>query len=416
VEGIKKREPSSPALKTLVRDYVNKIKSGQPVFNDFSTTGSSGHVQWLNDSGQLGTKNYREGHFPGVEKIDGKHLLSYVEKKTSCHKCPVRCKADIKIKQGRHKGFSGGRPEYEIVINMGSLCGLGDPDELLYLSNLSNILGMDAITTGSVIAFAMDLFDRGILTLEDTNGLDLSWGNAQSMETLMHWMAQRKGIGATLCLGVKRAAEIIGKGAERFAFHTKGVEIYGADPRGSQAVALSYTVSLRGGDFTSVYPIPAFRYSPEKAQEEFGTPEAVNLLSTGGKGILVKKCLFASAVVDSLGLCKVPTLSIITGFNLENEAPLVQELTGLTLSAKELMAIGERLVNMEKLFNLTHGTCRADDNLPEVFQKKGLPSGPAKGITVTDLSVMVDDFYRAMGWDSQGQPTPDTLERLRLTA
>jgi len=414
VEGVKIKEKTSPKVKTLVKDYIGKIRSGLPIYNDFATTGSSGHVQWLNDSGQLGTRNYREGSIKGVEKIDGKNLLGFVKKKTSCHRCPVHCKAEVKIKAGRHQGFYGGRPEYETVINMGSLCGLDEPEELLFLSNLANILGLDTISTGSVIAFAMDLYDRGIITLEDTNGLELTWGNAMAMERLMHLIAQRKGLGRILSLGVKGAAQIIGKGSEKYAYHAKGVEIYGSDPRGTQAIALAYAISLRGGDFTSVYPIPAFRYTPERAEKEFGTAAAVDPLSAKGKGVLVRKCLFVSAVIDSLGLCKVPALSIIADFNLENESLLSQAVSGLDLSAADMLLIGERVINMEKIFNLAHGASREWDNLPETFQKEGLLKGPVKGVTVDDLSLMVQDFYRSMGWDKEGVPTRRNRKRLKL--
>ncbi|ACN17464.1 tungsten-containing aldehyde ferredoxin oxidoreductase [Desulforapulum autotrophicum HRM2] len=414
VAGVKNLEKSSPETKALVKAYIGKIKAGLPIYTDFSTTGSSAHIQWLNDTGQLGTRNYQEGTMDGVEKIDGKNLLTYVEKKTSCHRCPVHCKAEIKIKAGRHQGFHGGRPEYETVINMGSLCGLKDPDELLYLSNLANILGIDTISTGSIIAFAMELYERGIITTQDTGGLALTWGNAQAMEALMHQIALRKGFGKILSLGVKGAASVIGKGSEQYAYHTKGVEIYGSDPRGSQAIALSYTVSLRGGDFTSVYPIPAFRYTQEKAQKEFGTTAIMEPHIIDGKGILVRGCLLTSAIIDSLGLCKVPTLSIMADFTLENESDLIRAITGLELSAQELFYRGEQLINMEKLFNLAHGASLENDNLPGLFQEKGLPHGPVKGLLVEDLSVMVQDFYTVMGWDEAGIPTGETLKRLKL--
>ena len=414
VEGIKTREKSSLKTKALIKDYIGKIKAGLPIYKDFSTTGSSGHIQWLNDSGQLGTRNYREGIMEGVEKIDGKNILNYVKKKTSCHRCPVHCKAEIKIETGRHKGFHGSRPEYETIIDMGSLCGLNDPDELLFLSNLANILGMDTISAGSVIAFAMDIYDRGIITTEDTGGLELNWGNARAMESLMYQIAARKGFGKILCLGVKKAAEIIGKGSERYAYHTKGVELYGSDPRGSKAIALSYTVSLRGADFTSVYPIPAYRCTLERAQKEFGSAAVTDPFVMEGKAELVGKCMFISAVIDSLGICKVPALSIIADFNLENESALTQAIIGLDISAKEMLYIGERLINMEKIFNLTHGASKSSDNLPDLFLKKGLTKGPVEGMIVNDLLEMVQAFYDVMGWDKEGVPTLETLERLKL--
>ena len=141
-------------------------------------------------------------------------------------------------------------------------------------------------------------------------------------------MPNQEGLGRVLALGVKQAADIIGKGAEKYAYHVKGVELYGGDPRGMMGMALAYAVSMRGGDFTSVYPVPEFRYSPQQAEEEFGTREVVDSAAVAGKGAMVKKCMIVSTVIDSLGLCKVPALSIIGDFSLEMESKLVAAITG----------------------------------------------------------------------------------------
>ncbi|MCP4690354.1 MAG: aldehyde ferredoxin oxidoreductase family protein [Desulfobacterales bacterium] len=415
VEGVKRKEKTDSAAKAIIREYVSKIKNASPVYDDFSGWGSAGHITPLNEAGQLGTRNYREGVMENAHEIDGKNLKKFVRKKTSCHRCPVHCKATIKLEAGRHRGFTGGRPEYETVINMGSLCGLSDPGELLYLSNLANILGLDAISTGSVIAFAMDLYDRGILTPADTGGLALTWGNAEAMEQLMKMIAGREeGLGEILARGVKRASEIIGKGSGKYAYHTKGVEIYGADPRGAQAMALTYAVSLRGGDFTSVYPIPAFRYSPEMARRDFGTEASIDPLVTEGKGALIRGCLLVSAVIDSLGLCKVPALSIIGRFDLENESRLVKAFAGVDLSPRALFRVGERIIAMEKLFNIAHGATAEDDNLPGMFQNEKLENAAVKGEIVHGLRAMVRDFYRLMDWNERGAPTRELMARLNL--
>jgi aldehyde:ferredoxin oxidoreductase len=415
VEGVRQTKKTDPATKGFIREYVSKIKTAGPIYDDYSKWGSASHIEPLNREGQLGTRNYREGTMENVHEIDGKNLQQYVEKKSSCHRCPVHCKAEIKLKKGRHRGFTGGRPEYETVINMGSLCGLSDPEELIYLSNLANMLGLDTISTGSVVAFAMDLYDRGILTLEDTGGIDLTWGNARAMEVLMRQIAGgREGIGKILAQGVKKASESIGKSSHKYAFHTKGVEIYGADPRGAQAIALTYAVSLRGGDFTSVYPIPAFRYSPEMAQADFGTRASIDPFVTQGKGAMIRKCLLVSAVIDSLGLCKVPVLAIVARFDLENESRLIKAFTGIDLSSEELFTIGERIINMEKLFNLARGATAEDDNLPEMFQSEKLENTAVKGEIVHGLQDMVQDFYNLMGWDEKGVPTKALLHQLNI--
>lgn len=414
IEPVKVSRPVSTGTKALIRRYIQSIQKTIPSrYHDFSQLGSAGDILELNEMGLLGTRNYQEVQTENAARIDGRHLKRYVNKSVSCHKCPVHCKAEIHIDSGRHQGFSGGRPEYETVINMGSLCGLTDPDELLYLSNLCNILGMDTISTGSIIAFAMNLFEKGIITTRDTGGLVLEWGDARVMETLMHRMARQEGFGGVLAQGVKRAAEIIEKGAEKYAYHVKGVEIYGCDPRGLSGTALSYAVSLRGGDFTSVYPVPEFRYSPERAEKEFGSRKAVDFTATEGKGAMVRFCMIVSAVVDSIGLCKVAMLSIANHFDLEMEAELVKSITGIEISPQDFIRIGERIINMEKCFNLRHGATRGMDNLPDKFTTEPVSQGPAKG-TKVDLEPMIADFYRAMGWDDEGKPTPETLARLGL--
>jgi aldehyde:ferredoxin oxidoreductase len=396
-----------------IREYVKSIRDSVSRYRDYSQLGSSGDVLELNEMGLLSSRNYRSMQLDGAERIDGRNLKSYVVRNITCPRCIVHCKAEVELKEGKHRGFRGGRPEYETVIDLGALCGLTDPEALMYLSNLCNILGVDTISTGSVIAFAMDLYDRGIISREQTDGIDLSWGNAEAMERIMNRIATREGIGDILAGGVFRAAQRIGNGAQKYAYHVKGVELYGSDPRGMMGTALSYAVSLRGGDFTSVYPVPEFRYTPERAEKEFGTRQAVNRMATEGKGALVRYCLIVSSIIDSLGICKVPALTIAGNYDLEKETRLVRALAGLELTKEQLLYIGERIVNMEKLFNLRFGATSDLDTLPEKFLNEAIGEGPSTGAKV-DLKPMVQDFYRIMGWDEQGVPLPETLAALNL--
>jgi aldehyde:ferredoxin oxidoreductase len=245
------------------------------------------------------------------------------------------------------------------------------------------------------------------------DGVDLTWGNADAMEQIMNRIAKREGIGDLLADGVFRASQRIGGDAQKYAYHVKGVELYGSDPRGMMGTALSYAVSMRGGDFTSVYPIPEFRYSEERAEEEFGTRKAVDRMATVGKGALVRYCLIVSSVIDSLGICKVPALTIAGNFDLEKETRLIQTMTTLKLSKEKLLYIGERIVNMEKLFNLRFGATADLDTLPEKFLKEPIGEGPSTGAKV-DLKPMVQEFYKTMGWDDQGVPLPETLSTFDL--
>jgi aldehyde:ferredoxin oxidoreductase len=413
VSSTRRAEKSSTEAMLAVREYVKSIRDSVSRYRDYSQLGSSGDVLELNEMGLLGTRNYRSMQLEGAERIDGRNLKSYVVRNITCPRCVVHCKAEVELKEGKHKGFRGGRPEYETVIDLGALCGLTDPEALMYLSNLCNILGLDTISTGSVIAFAMDLYDRKILSIEQTDGIDLTWGNADAMEQVMNRIAARQGIGDILADGVFRAAPRIGKGAEKYAYHVKGVELYGSDPRGMMGTALSYAVSMRGGDFTSVYPVPEFRYTEERAENEFGTRQAADRLATGGKGALVRYCLVVSSIIDSIGICKVPALTIAGNYDLEKETRLIGALTGLDLTKERLLYIGERIVNMEKLFNLRFGATSDLDTLPEKFLDDPIGEGPSKGAKV-DLKPMVQDFYERMGWDERGVPRRETRAAFNL--
>ena len=413
VRGAARKEKISPEAMVIVREYVKSIQDSVSRYRDYSQLGSSGDIKELNEMGLLGTRNYRSMQLKGAEKIDGRNLKSYVVRNITCPRCVVHCKAEVELKKGKYAGFRGGRPEYESVIDLGALCGLTDPDALMYLSNLCNILGMDTISTGSTIAFAMDLYDRGIITREDAGGIELTWGNADAMEAVMKMISARENFGDILAEGVFRAAQNIGRGAEKYAYHVKGVELYGSDPRGMMGTALSYAVSMRGGDFTSVYPVPEFRYTEERAEREFGTRQAVDRFAAKCKGALVRYCLIVSSLIDSLGICKVPALTIAGNYDLEIETRLIRVLTDLNLDKKRLLHIGERIVNMEKLFNLRFGATSDQDTLPDKFLQESIGEGPSAGARV-DLKPMVQDFYRSMGWDGEGVPLPETLAALGL--
>jgi aldehyde:ferredoxin oxidoreductase len=413
VRGKRAARGRNEAARALVRDYVDKIRSA-PRYEMWSRFSNSALINWANEAGLLATRNYRQVRFEGADRIDGQRLIDYVTRARSCYRCPVHCKAKIEIPEGRYAGTQGERPDIEPIINLGSKCGLDDPEALLYLYNLAGTLGIDAISVASAMAFAMDLYERDILSSEDTNGVELTWGNAEAMETMMHCIAQREGFGGVLAEGVRRAAEIIGRAAEPYAYHSKGLELTGYDPRGGMGTALGYAVSTRGGDFTSVYAVPEYRWEPEQGREWFGTEKAVDRLSVEGKGRLVKRSMVVSAVLDALGLCKVPVLSVVGDFSLKKEAALVAALSGWDVTADELALAGERIINVEKVFNVRHGAGRADDDLPDHFVEDRVPDpGPTQGMTV-DIQGMVRDFYAAMGWDEEGHPTREKLRELGL--
>jgi aldehyde:ferredoxin oxidoreductase len=281
-----------------------------------------------------------------------------------------------------------------------------DPETVFYLFNLTNAYGIDCISTGGVLAFAMELYEHGILTAEDTGGLALNWGDAEAAITLTHQIGQREGLGAILADGVRGAAEQIGRGAERYAYHSKGLELPGYEPRSAQGTALAFAISSRGADYASVYPSLEWFWTPEQSRRVFGSEQAVDPYSPVGKGTMVRYASMVSAALDALGICKVPVLSVLGDFSLEPEARLMSALTGWDLTPDRLFEVGSRIITAERRINLSYGLTAQDDTLPDLFLKKPLTSGPTEGMTVA-LDEMRRDYYAAMGWDADGIPAPD---------
>jgi aldehyde:ferredoxin oxidoreductase len=399
--------------KEVVRRYATAIRNA-PRYPTYSKYSNTTFVNWADETGILATRNYQRNRFEGADRIDGTRIIDYVTRPTGCHRCPVHCKAALKIDDGPFAGTSGERPDIEPIVALGSKCGVDNVEAVLYLYNLCGRLGIDVISAASTLAFAMDLTEHGILTRSDTDGLDLSWGNHLAMGEMLNRIAHREGFGALLAEGVAEAARLIGKGAQQYAYHSKGLELTAYDPRGAMGTALGYAVSNRGGDFTSVYALPEYRWTPEEGEQEFGTPLAVDRLSTVGKGLLVKRAMSVSAVIDSLGLCKVAALSVVGDFSLVAEAELTSAISGFAFTPAEMLRVGERVVTVERMFNLLHGATRADDQLPDHFLRDGLPDIPNQGSTV-DLAPMISDFYSTMGWDEGGRPLPARLRELGLS-
>ncbi len=386
--------------KKAVKDYVSQIKKSSE-FNFFAKHGGAGYVKWVNDFGIMGSRNYGRIGVKDIEKIDGRKLDKNIVRSSGCFRCPVQCKADLKIEEmDKEKLFT--RPEFEPVINLGPKCGLNDLNQIIKLDNLCGRLGIDTTSTASVIAFAMDLFEKKILSEDMISDLDLSWGNAATMEKLIYQMVEGKGLGKILCLGVRKAAEIIGNSAQQHAAHVKGLELTAYHPTAIMGTALGYAVSSRGGDYNNVYASLEYSWSETKAENEFGTREAVNIKSILAKGKVIKKAVTTNIIVDSLGICKVPVLSLLKSFNLENEVKLINGLTGLNISNTDLFEAGEKTAALEKLFNIKHAKNDIEDKLPQMFINQS--QNHDQKLFQCNFETMLQEYYAAMGWDKKGIP------------
>lgn len=396
------RHKHFPAVSTkqkhAVRHYALQIKESAE-FKTFSTLGGAGYLEWVNDIGIMGSKNYAELGVDHVEQLDGKRLKKNIIRASGCYRCPIQCKADLKFGDAdQEKRYT--RPEFEPIINLGPKCGLKDIRRIIALDNLCNRLGVDSTSAATAIAFAMDLSDKNLLPERFSKGLDLSWGNAGTMKDLLYQMVAGKGLGKILRLGVKKAAAVFGSSTSAFAAHVNGLELTAYHPGAIMGTALGYAVSSRGGDYNNVYASLEYSMTEEEAIEEFGTKEAVDIKKITAKGYLIRKAVITNSLIDCLGLCKVPVLSLLRSFNLDSELALMNDLCDLDLSRESLFDTGLNISTLERKFNIRHAGNRLQDNLPDMFFSK--KADPA--LSMKAFKAMLNEYYTAMGWDENGIP------------
>lgn len=389
------RKPRSPEIKRAVGDYLQQITQS-PDFKIFSRLGGAGYVQWASDNRLMSTRNYRLLDFDAAGALDGARLQAAYVRSRGCSRCPVQCKAVLQFAESRTPAY---RPEFEPMINLGAKCGLGDAEAVVFLDNLCTRLGLDSTSASTAIAFAMDAAARGLMPPEIRGDLDLSWGNRRSMEILIRQMAEMIGLGGRLALGVRSAAKDFLPQAAAIAAHVKGLELTAYHPAALLGSALGYAISSRGGDYNNVYASLEHRWTAEMAEKVFGTAKALDPRSYEGKPQLIYRAVLVNIVVDSLGICKVPALSMIGTFDLVNEARLTAAITGWPVSAGDLLAIGARAASLERSLNIRLGLTAADDTLPEMFF-----SGDGPTLDRARFARMVQEFYQVAGWDAAGRP------------
>jgi aldehyde:ferredoxin oxidoreductase len=309
--------------------------------------------------------------------------------------------------------------EYETLSSLGAGILNPDLDSILYMNKQCDDLGLDTISAGRCISFAMELWERGILTEEDTGGLSLEWGDMEVASKLLEMMAYRQGFGNLLADGVRRAAEVIGRGSEAYAMHVKGMEIPAQDGRAQRSMGLAQATASRGADHLKAFPTIDETGYPDEARRRYGEeylPEMAQPLATKHKPFLVKDGEDYGAVIDSVGLCKSGGTFVMAELYWDDVAQALEAATGMEMSVERLKRIGERIYNLQRCYNVRHGITRADDRLPRRFTDEPSPSGNARG-EVIDLEPMLDEYYALRGWDvNTGVPQSETLRRLGLGA
>ncbi|RRJ84777.1 aldehyde ferredoxin oxidoreductase family protein [Aestuariirhabdus litorea] len=377
------------------------------------TYGTQVLMNVINEVGAMPTRNASEVQFDGAHNISGEAMHEPREsdgkpnltRNAGCFGCTIACGRISTIDQShfsiknkpQYWGNTGGL-EYENAWSMGSDTGIDDLDAVTYANAICNEDGIDPISFGATLAAAMEMFEAGDLTLEDTGGLELRFGSAEALVKAVEMTATGEGFGKELAMGSKRLCEKYGR--PELSMTVKGQEFPAYDPRGIQGMGLAYATSNRGACHLRGYTV---------SSEVLGVPEKTDPLVTEGKAELVKAFQDATAAVDSSGLCVFATFA----WTLDNIAPQIDAACEGDWSVERLAETGERIWNMERRFNLAAGLTAADDSLPKRLLTEKAKTGPAKGM-VAQLGKMLPRYYEIRGWGDDGVPTQETCQRLGI--
>jgi aldehyde:ferredoxin oxidoreductase len=383
-----------------------------------STLGTADAVLPLNALGILPTRNFQGGAFAKAENVSGGKMAETILTGTDgCYACQIRCKREVTTDVPYETEPEYGGPEYETIVAFGPLCDVGDLGAVSKANELCNAYGLDTISTGSSIAFAIECYESGLLTSKDTKGLKLRWGDADSVLQLIGMIAHRQGIGDLLGEGVKRASEKIGKSSNRFALHTKGKELAMHDPRGKTGVAIGYAISPSGSDHMQAAHDPVFA-KPSKFMEIAGITKSVDPRDLGPDK--VRAFVYAHlwwGLLDCLGACKFVFIPHNAGvLDPHQLVEIVNASTGWQTSLWSLMKASERALNLARAFNMREGFTAADDTLPERLYEE-IQFGPSKGAKINkeQFQNALHLYYEMMGWDPEtGAPSATKLLELDL--
>lgn len=362
-------------------------------------------------SGNTPVNNFRGGRFPGVSRITPQHIMEqdYLIKMEGCYNCPIKCRRKVQVPEPWEVDSIYGSPEYETLAAFGSNCGIDQVEALIKVNKICNDNGIDTISTGVCIAFAMECFENNLLSKEDTEGLELKFGNADAMVAMAEKIAHRKGLGDILAEGVQRAADRIGDNASRYAMHVKGCEIPMHEPRGKQGLALHYSVHANGPDHCA-------GVHDDRLASNVGTWDSIDVaeslesveLSPGKARMLYQMGLW-SQVVNYLGLC------IFVPWTNKQKCDAVEAVTGWPMSYWRLMKTVERGTTLARIFNLREGFSLSNDTIPQRFFTSPL-DGPLQNISI-DINAHTEArelYYQMLGWDKDGIPTHARLVELGI--
>jgi aldehyde:ferredoxin oxidoreductase len=398
VKGTRSVRLANPEdFKKVLSKTWAKTKEAKTTGDTFPNFGTPAGVAYFNECGTLPTYNFQAGAFDGADEISGQRMKDTIVKNNfGCFSCPIRCGKVTEVTEG-DKTYKGMGPEYETLAIMGASCGVDNLNAVAKANYICDAYGFDTISAGGAIACAMEMFEKGYLPEADI-GFTINFGDSEALIKLVQMIAKNEGFGVALAEGGFRLAEKYGH-PELF-MGVKKLEFPGYEPRGVKGMGLSMATSnrgachLRGSSYWS---------------ELLGIPEPSDPLATEGKAEIVKNFQNFASVIDSSGMC----IFAFRGIWQAEMVDLLTSVTGFDYNHEEMLKAGERIWNLERMFNMNAGFTMADDTLPKRLLEEPAPRGPAKG-HVVELAVMLKEYYELRGWDENGVPTEAKLKELGL--
>ena len=378
-------------------------------------------VLFNNTLGTLPTRNYTEGQFEGCEPISGEKMAETILKeRDTCYACVVKCKRVVEINDGPYKVSPRyGGPEYETLGTFGSYCGVDDLAAVSMANQICNEYAVDSIAAGATIAFAMECYEKGVITKEQTNGLDLKFGNADAMIQALYMLVKGEGeFGRTLGMGSERAATVWGKGSDEFLTTVKGAESPAHMPQAKRSLALIYAVNPFGADHQSSEHDPYYEdgigdFNLDRLKVlGLGSPQPAYSLTEEKVRFAYETEVFYS-MMDSAELCQFVYGPTWTLYGPNETVSMMNSVTGWDLTVEELMTVGRRRLDLFRTFNAREGLGRKDDKLPKKFFKALSGTGPTAGLALTheEVDTAIDHYYKLSGYTSDGVPTRETLQK-----
>jgi len=418
VKGSKEVSVAQPEkLKETIKKAMKAVREDE-VAAGFKEHGTTGEMVQNDAAGDWPTKNWHSNHWGKAEKIYDEFYSQNLIKNNACYRgCPIACGRIAAVNEGKYKTPEHEGLEYESLSAFTAFVLNDNIEAAIQATYLCNEYGIDTISAGASIAFAMECYEHGIVEKKDIGDLDLSWGNPDALPELVRLISMREGIGDILAEGVKIAAEKLGKGSEKFAIHGKGLEAPAHDARSGKALAVTYGTANRG--MCHIHPLEGMAYDSGKIDfglTKYGLPDpnTVHRWDEKGKGKSVKILQDGLIVPDILNICK---FFLYGGLNIDDYADMLSALTGWEIDSRELIKVGERVTNLQRLFNMREGFSRKDDLIPERVRK--IPSfgiyKDEQRCAIQDYEGMLDEYYEARGWDlTTGKPTQAKLRELGL--